>query len=130
MSETPVLKILFGSADDESNALLKKLFDQHSIHHVLLETDINNFIWMVSSFVPDLIITGFEWWQNTTGLDLLTQLRKDNNIQLVIWTDVINENIITAAFQYTNVHFIRKNQSENILIDTVRKVKPISITNQ
>lgn len=130
MSETPVLKILFGSADDESNALLKKLFEQHSIHHVLLETDINNFIWMVSSFVPDLIITGFEWWQNTTGLDLLTQLRKDNNIQLVIWTDVINENIITAAFQYTNVHFIRKNQSENILIDTVRKVKPISITNQ
>ena len=114
---------------DEGSDIQKFLFNS-GINCVFLELDMTNVKKHISAYLPDVIITGNYLFNDSTGIQFIRQVKQSEYSQIIIWASSIDEQIMSEIFKADNLHFVKKSENKNAILETIRKVKPVILTNE
>jgi DNA-binding NtrC family response regulator len=124
MTEEGEPKILICDMINSHGTMLHKLL-LNSFKNVVLQGDITELKRHIISYNPDVIISGNHLWEDAPGIRFLIALPMHIDTHIIIWSDTINKKILSEVFKKNNLHFIRKTNNDNELMEIIGKIKPI-----
>lgn len=125
MAEQDELKILICDMSNKQGSLLQSLLIQNQFENVIFQHDITELKQYIKSYKPNVIISGNHLWEDISGIHFIIELPIPYDTHIIIWSDIINEKIMSTVFKKNNLHFIKKTKNEKELFETIRNLKSI-----
>jgi DNA-binding NtrC family response regulator len=118
-------KILICDMNNSQGNSLQLFLKERGFKNVVFQADITELKKKAFYYKPDVIISENHLWEDTPGIDFIVKLRLQKYAHIIIWSDSLNNRLLSFQFKYRNLHFIKRTNHENVLIETIRKVIPV-----
>jgi len=121
-TDTEKFSILFYNSKIP-NRRVKENLNRHGFSQVKFMTDESDVTNTVNGLDPQVLIVNHHSWNDSTTPLLLQNLRKSNDIPVIIWSDDINEFVSQKVLSFKNTYTLRLSDGFSALTEVLQRIE-------
>ena len=121
-TDTEKFSILFYNSKIP-NRRVKENLNRYGSNQVKFMTDENNVTNTLNGLDPQVLIVHHHLWNESTTPLLLQNLRKSNDIPVIIWSDDINEFVSQKVLSFKNTYTLRLSDGFSALTEVLQRIE-------
>lgn len=112
-------KILFCETEKGAPEKLKELLNGLRHDFEMSETEAEKIKRSISIFEPSVLLTDHCFWLRDDAIEIIQALRITETLPIVVWAKKMNAKILSAIFNFSNIHFVKQSDNGALLSETL-----------